>query len=221
MTRWICAALLSCLSGGVALGGGQIQLYRLRAPSSLELQLCLPPCACPQESVTGPLRGSFFLEPLSPDPLFENFAVRGVHWFGVLPDLRFDFVGFGTYRFGGEVAVTQEMRLDLAVNGDLSLHADSGLNPAFNQFPWIEIEVPTEQFGCRRFTLRLLASPDFCPSDLDGDGRIGLSDLASLLVSFGTVEGASHDQGDTNGDGAVDLVDLANLLADYGSVCPP
>ena len=53
------------------------------------------------------------------------------------------------------------------------------------------------------------------PGDMDGDGDVDLSDLASLLASYNLDEG-----GDVDGDGDTDLSDLAGLLANYGQVCP-
>jgi hypothetical protein len=58
-----------------------------------------------------------------------------------------------------------------------------------------------------------------CPGDLDGDGRVDLSDLAQLLSNYGTTSGASYADGDLDGDGDVDLADLAALLAVYGTNC--
>lgn len=58
-----------------------------------------------------------------------------------------------------------------------------------------------------------------CPGDLDGDGLVGLSDLAGLLSNFGTPGGATPEQGDLDGDGDVDLADLAALLGNFGTTC--
>ena len=58
-----------------------------------------------------------------------------------------------------------------------------------------------------------------CPGDLDGDGEIGLSDLAQLLAGYGTTSGATYEMGDLDGDGDVDLSDLAALLSVYGTDC--
>ncbi len=55
------------------------------------------------------------------------------------------------------------------------------------------------------------------PGDLDGDGDIGLSDLAQLLAHYGTQSGATYWMGDIDGDEDVDLSDLATLLAWYGT----
>jgi len=56
-----------------------------------------------------------------------------------------------------------------------------------------------------------------CPGDLNGDGAVNLTDLATLLASFGGAGSAA--QGDINGDGSVDLTDLATLLANFGVTC--
>jgi len=61
---------------------------------------------------------------------------------------------------------------------------------------------------------------EFCLGDLNGDGQIGLSDLATLLAHYGTTSGASYEDGDLDLDGDVDLSDLAALLAVYGTTCP-
>jgi hypothetical protein len=58
-----------------------------------------------------------------------------------------------------------------------------------------------------------------CFGDLDGDGEIGVSDLARLLASYGTASGATYEMGDLDGDGDVDLSDLAALLSVYGTDC--
>ena len=58
-----------------------------------------------------------------------------------------------------------------------------------------------------------------CMGDLDGDGQVGLSDLAQLLGSYGETSGMTYEDGDLDGDGDVDLTDLAELLGVYGDQC--
>lgn len=60
----------------------------------------------------------------------------------------------------------------------------------------------------------VLALAPACPADLDGDGNVGSSDLASLLGGWGAPGPA-----DFNGSGAVDSSDLASLLGAWGP-CP-
>lgn len=57
------------------------------------------------------------------------------------------------------------------------------------------------------------------PGDVNGDGAVTLTDLATLLANFGTLSGATRAQGDMDFDHDVDLTDLARLLAVYGSTC--
>jgi hypothetical protein len=58
-----------------------------------------------------------------------------------------------------------------------------------------------------------------CLGDVNGDGTVGQSDLATLLANFNT-EVEPNTGGDLNGDGFVDQADLAALLANFGKVCP-
>ncbi|MCK4872939.1 MAG: DNRLRE domain-containing protein [Phycisphaerales bacterium] len=60
---------------------------------------------------------------------------------------------------------------------------------------------------------------DQCTGDLDGDGQVGLADLAILLANYGTNSGAMYTDGDLDRDGDVDSDDLVALLLVYGSDC--
>jgi hypothetical protein len=63
--------------------------------------------------------------------------------------------------------------------------------------------------------------PDECDcwGDLDGDGIIGLADLAVLLAHYDVASGMTYADGDLDGDGDVDLADLATLLSVYDTAC--
>jgi hypothetical protein len=54
-----------------------------------------------------------------------------------------------------------------------------------------------------------------CPADLDGNGEVGATDLATLLNGWG---GAGS--GDLNGNGVVDAQDLAVVLTEWGPCLP-
>lgn len=60
-----------------------------------------------------------------------------------------------------------------------------------------------------------LGSPDV-PGDVDGNGCVNLTDLATLLSNFGATSGQTRADGDLDGDGDVDLTDLATLLSNFG-----
>jgi uncharacterized repeat protein (TIGR01451 family) len=64
----------------------------------------------------------------------------------------------------------------------------------------------------------LARSPIGCPGDLNGDLRVDLQDLATLLSNFGS-SAATPEQGDIDGDQDVDLSDLAVLLTQFGATC--
>jgi hypothetical protein len=55
--------------------------------------------------------------------------------------------------------------------------------------------------------------------DLDCDGDVDLSDLATLLAHYGMTSGSVYEDGDLDIDGDVDLSDLVALLAVYGTSC--
>ena len=58
-----------------------------------------------------------------------------------------------------------------------------------------------------------------CEGDLDGDGEIGLPDLAQLLGSYGMPSGVTYEMGDLDQDGDANLADLAAMLGTYGTMC--
>jgi hypothetical protein len=61
------------------------------------------------------------------------------------------------------------------------------------------------------FAVGAVAPASPCPADLDGDGAVDASDLASVLGAWGTAAG------DVNGDGQTDAADLAALLGAWGA----
>jgi len=59
--------------------------------------------------------------------------------------------------------------------------------------------------------------PCACPSDLDGDGFMGVSDVLGLLALFGCNSGDCV--GDIDDDGVTGVSDILLLLAAYGTPC--
>ena len=64
--------------------------------------------------------------------------------------------------------------------------------------------------------VRLEAAPGPCPWDLDGTGVVGVSDLLSMLASWGPCKGCPAD---FDGNDDVGVSDLLVLLANWGP-CP-
>jgi|GEM_PF-3910435 len=67
---------------------------------------------------------------------------------------------------------------------------------------------------CEDYYIKLLIEYTI-PGDLDHDGDVDLSDLATLLASYNIDAG-----GDLDNDGDTDISDLAALLGRYGASCP-
>lgn len=76
------------------------------------------------------------------------------------------------------------------------------------------ISAGTPALGRELWVVRHEESPD-----LDGDGRVGLQDLAMMLGTFGSCTGdeAYSASADLNESGCVDLQDLTALLASFGT----
>ena len=53
------------------------------------------------------------------------------------------------------------------------------------------------------------------PGDANGDGRVDINDLTTVLAHFGQT-GRTWTEGDFNGDGTVDINDLTTVLAHFG-----
>lgn len=60
-----------------------------------------------------------------------------------------------------------------------------------------------------------LQDGEACPADLDGDGMVGFTDLATLLSEWDE----TNSPADLDGSGLVDTTDLLTLLAAWG-ICP-
>jgi hypothetical protein len=121
-------------------------LYSLRVPASEYETGCFGPCECP--IVSQPTYGSFELRPLGSDPLYTHYAIdRYIASFNNGPG-AVSIVGSGSYKIGGEVALMQQMTLDLQVWGGPVQHFDSGLVPISTPFPSIHVSCAAHGFAC-------------------------------------------------------------------------
>jgi hypothetical protein len=120
---------------------------------------CFGPCACPV-GVLAPVRGTFRLTPTGSDPLFAYYAVTDVDWTVVEPDgSTIPITGSGTFKIGGEVAITEELSLDLVVGTDPAQHFDSGTVVPQVQFPLLDLTISIHGVNCFDTVIKVLARP--------------------------------------------------------------
>jgi hypothetical protein len=116
-----------------------------------------------------------------------------------------------TYFYGGAGPLTLDVK---AIAMDLS---QFGVPPGTTVS---QVRVFTEGGACDLLGVGVLLS--VCPSDIDGNGTVGLSDAAALVAALGSTPGeASWDpHADLDANGAVNLRDYAGLQVHFGGTCP-
>src|SRR6266550_8460918 len=167
--------LLALLSFVVSEARGQsdstgVQNHYVLSDESRYETGCFGPCACPVLFSNG-LKGTFDLRHVGFDGLYENYEVLNVRW--TVPDTTTNLTiqGSGTYRVGGEVAVQQQMKLDLTVGGGAPLRFDSGLVSGGGSFPRITIDISLHQnTACKDTVLHVDASDPITAVDA---GEVG------------------------------------------------
>jgi hypothetical protein len=139
-------ALLAASSCRAQTSDTTATLYSLVVPPSALQFGCFGPCECADQ--LRPTYGSFELIPTSVDPLYTNYAIeRYIASFNNGPG-AIAITGSGRYRVGGEVALVQEMTLDLSVEGGPIQHFDSGLVPVPVRFPELDVSCALHGFAC-------------------------------------------------------------------------
>lgn len=151
------------LALGLGAGPGQAGGNALALPYALDPDAefetgCFGPCACPVLIRQG-LKGSFELVFTGFDGLFDHYDVLGVHWSMPTGTTVATIDGQGTYRVGGEVAVEQELILDLSVDGQPAQRYDSGLVAGGGTFPALDVQVALHGFFCHDSVYVVKASP--------------------------------------------------------------
>jgi hypothetical protein len=94
--------------------------------------------------------------PASP---FRDFEVNDVQWSVELGGRTVAITGSGHYRLGGEVALTQQLMLDLQVDGGPVEHFDSGVVAGGSGFPLIDVQVSVSGAVCFNTMIHVVAQP--------------------------------------------------------------
>ena len=214
---WI-GAVGSCAGG--ALGQTGVR-YRLEPLSQVTEEFCLGPCACPYHEFVAPVGGTFTLTRRQQGPLFDEYTVSAVDWTAAGPNGAIRFTGGGTYRIGGEVALTQQMMLDLSENGAAPWAYDSGqvmIDPQ-HPFPQISITVASPVVVCRRNTFEFVARPVACYADCDGSGSLNVLDFACFLNTFAAGDPYANCDGST-APPVLNVNDFGCFLNRFAAGCP-
>ena len=148
-----------CLLLSVTPAGAQVTnpvTYTLLADSAL-MDDCL---ICGRPTIFYQLRGTFTLVPLDSNPLFVRYRLTNISFRTEEGSgSRYEIRGDGDFKTGGEVAVVQEMTLELNLN-DFATTFSSDTQPVERQFPLIAINLHQTQTNLLQFfTLRLVAAP--------------------------------------------------------------
>jgi len=133
-------------------------LYEL-SPGTTFQEGCVGPCLCPimlLEEVTG----TFLLVPAGSDPLFSNYKLNEISWIVLDSNGKVvhEITGQGTYKLGGEVALMQQLVLDINIDGGSPQHLDSGLIPGGSEYPLISVSV-SRGTPCFNIWMNINAAP--------------------------------------------------------------
>lgn len=138
-----------------AIGATQETIYRLSAASTYQ-DGCFDPCACPVQ-LQGGLIGAFKMTPAPPDPLYRVFRISDLNF--LVPEYGTWVTGSGTYKVGGEFALTQELSLDLQVGDRAVQHYDSGMVVGGGDFPALDLTVSMNNMVCHDTVFHVAALP--------------------------------------------------------------
>ena len=158
-------------------GANRSILYQLNADSSL-MQGCFPPCLCPLQFGV-PVKATFLLTPAGSDSLFTTYAVTNVSWIFSINGTNLFVTGGGTYKVGGEVALQQELSLDLHLGGSSVKHFDSGLVADSAPFPNIKVSISANGQVCFDQVFNVSASPVSVPQL-----RVALAGTNMIVLSW-------------------------------------
>ena len=139
-------------------------VYELTDRSTYQIG-CFDPCACPILDEV-PVKGTFLLTPAGSDGLFQTYDVTQVEWTVALGHETIRITGSGTYRIGGEFALSHQLELDLATNNDPPQHFDSGVLVGGAGFPHMDIVISINGMYCFDTVIHVDARPAGPPPPL-------------------------------------------------------
>jgi len=130
-------------------------------PDSYLIDDC-PPCARP--TIMEPLRGTFDLRLVDENPLFSRYAMDNIAFSaGSIAGRTYQIAGTGSYRVGGEVALLQDVALEVTIDDGVSnrlCFLSNATSRVERLWPRIEAEVvQTNGTFTQVYHLHLFAAP--------------------------------------------------------------
>jgi len=118
---------------------------------------------CDRIPIVVPLTGTFRLQFIEETPLFTRYQIQDIAFRADTKPSLYQVTGTGTYELGGEVAVVQDMFLDVNITNGftntraLCVNADRTVT---QRWPEIQIEVgQTNGTETQVYSLKLIAAP--------------------------------------------------------------
>lgn len=185
-------------SGAQVSAPGPTPYVLVSPPSELEWG-CFDPCACPI-LVHAPLTGHFVLRYSHADPLNTYYDVTDVNWTVPGPSQPITITGSGVYRRGGQVAVLEQLTLDLSIDGGAPRRFDSGLRSPGAPFPELRTRISLHGEFCRDSVLVVGAKPNQVL-----ETQAGVPRPLSLVVGPNPFRGSADISFGLPRDGVVDL----------------
>ncbi len=180
---------------------------------------------CGKPLIPIPIEGTFQLGKVDENPLFTTYRVEEINFKDSSGTWNLHIQGGGSYQVGGEVAVVQEMRLNITVTLGVDPLPDalleSGRIAGGAGFPEIDIQLMHKDppSPIHVYSLILLATPAEDPSvefrrgDSNGDGAVDISDAIHMIWwLFSGETTACRDASDGNGDGDEDITDAIFVI---------
>ena len=146
---------------------------------------------CDRVPIVKPMRGTFQLRLSEQGPLFVTYALENIVFTaGDTNDLNYKVVGKGTYRIGGEVAVLQDLFLEVSVDNGFTnqpCRFTNAISPVARLWPMLQVGVDqTNGTLVHQFHLDIMAAPLreiwFSPQR---DFKAGIWNMPTNLVSAG------------------------------------
>ncbi len=154
----VVAALALALGANTAQAGGA--LYRLNEGSNLS-EGCLAPCLCPI-FLAGDVQGTFLLNLTLASQFTQVYSIENLHWTVVAFDgSRQTVKGEGTYTRSNPfiASPTQQLELELSIDGAPAVKFDSGVVLDNFTFPTIDLSIADNDFFCYNRVFAVDVSP--------------------------------------------------------------